>query len=122
MFESVPAAEARAEWRRVRHQAVDAGALNIYLQAFDVHAQASREWWEHVDSGAGMIIVDQSGNVWANPVYAVVRAAAKAGGWVAPDAGHIEEHDEGASAEMRKIPRPVSYSSSASSSASPLSC
>ena len=60
-------AEAREEWRRVRHQAVDAGALNIYLQAFDVHAQASREWQEHVDSGVGMIIVDQSGNVRANP-------------------------------------------------------
>ena len=56
MFESVPAAEAWAEWRRVRHQAVDAGVLNIYLQAFDVHAQASREWREHVeerDDGAG---------------------------------------------------------------------
>lgn len=106
MFESGPAAEAREEWRRVRHQAVDAGALNIYLQAFDVHAQASREWREHVDSGAGMIIVDQSGNVRANPVYAVVRAAAKSAGvWVAPDAGHVEERDEGAGAEMLRLLR-----------------
>ena len=51
-----------------------------------------------------MIIVDQSGNVRANPVYDVVRraavevrAAAKAAGvWVAPDAGHVEERDGGA--------------------------
>ena len=113
MFESGPASEAREEWRRVRHQAVDAGALNIYLQAFDVHAQASREWRQHVDSGAGMIIVDQSGNVRANPVYAVVRAAAvevraaakSAGVWVAPDAGHVEERDDGAGAEMLRLLR-----------------
>lgn len=113
-------AEAREEWCRVRHQAVDAGALNIYLQAFDVHAQASREWREHVDSGAGMIIVDQSGNVRANPVYAVVRAAAvevraaakSAGVWVAPDAGHVEERDDGAGAEMLRLLRGGGNSSS----------
>ena len=80
MFESGPAAEAREEWRRVRHQAVDAGVLNIYLQAFDVHAQASREWREYVDARTGMIIVNQLGNMRANSVYAVVRAAAKAAG------------------------------------------
>lgn len=90
----------------MRHQAVDAGALNLYLQAFDVHAQASREWQKHVDSGAGMIIVDQSGNVRANPVYAVVRAVAKSAGvWVAPDAGHVEERDDGAGAEMLRLLR-----------------
>ena len=105
--------EARDEWRRVRHQAVDAGALNIYLQAFDVHAQAVREWREHVDSGAGMIIVDQSGNVRGNPVYDVVRraavevrAAAKAAGvWVAPEAGHVEESDGGAGDAMLRLLR-----------------
>lgn len=57
----------------MRHQVVDAEVLNIYLQAFDIHAQASWKWREHVNSGAGMIIVDQSGNMQANPVYAAVR-------------------------------------------------
>ena len=105
--------EARDEWRRVRHQAVDAGALNIYLQAFDVHAQASREWREHVDEGAGMIIVDQSGNVRANPVYDVVRRAAvevraaakSAGVWVAPEAGHQDESSGEAGSAMLRLLR-----------------
>ena len=54
--------------------------------------------------GAGMIILDQSGNVRANLVYDVVRRAAvevraaakSAGVWVAPEAGHVEESDGGA--------------------------
>ena len=60
-----------------------------------------------------MIIVDQSGNVRANPVYDVVRRAAvevraaakSAGVWVAPEAGHVEESDGGAGDAMLRLLR-----------------
>ena len=60
-----------------------------------------------------MIIVDQLGNVRANPVYDVVRRAAvevraaakSAGVWVAPEAGHVEESDGGASDAMLRLLR-----------------
>lgn len=60
-----------------------------------------------------MIIVDQSGNVRANPVYDVVRRAAvevraaakSAGVWVAPEAGHVEELDGGAGDTMLRLLR-----------------
>ena len=55
-----------------------------------------------------MIIVDQSGNVRANPVCAAgeVRAAAKlAGVWQAPELGNVEESDGGAGDAMLRLPR-----------------
>lgn len=70
-------------------------------------------WQEHIDAGTRAIIVDQSGNVRANPVYDVVRRAAvevraaakSAGVWVAPDAGHVEERDDGAGSAILRLLR-----------------